>query len=183
MGGFSLLSPLSFCSDRAVPAADSSALKHENTRDPPPVFCMASFLRGGVKRAPTDPPAQHAEKPSGRGLSPGQGNKAAPCWFSSAVGSGDPRPSWGSDASLRPTVCPALPPVQQPEVVLGPVLHMQQQPAAMQQGCSKASAPLPGYHPGPPPQSSLPQTDRQHVTGAEPHHCPRRRRVGKASVS
>lgn len=44
--GSSLWSPLSFCSDRVVPTADSSELKHENTQDPQPVFFISSFFRG-----------------------------------------------------------------------------------------------------------------------------------------
>lgn len=56
--GSSLLSSLSFCSDRVVPAADSSGLKHENTQDPKPVFFISSWGRGegaGAKRAHTAP--------------------------------------------------------------------------------------------------------------------------------
>lgn len=38
-------SPLSFCSDRVVPVADSSELKHEDTAPQPGVFVLCHFSK------------------------------------------------------------------------------------------------------------------------------------------
>lgn len=73
------LSPLSFCSDRVVPAADSSELKHETHPTRRLFSVWHLFSGGGVRGLHPTPPARDAQyaRWSGGGLFQGQGNRAA----------------------------------------------------------------------------------------------------------
>lgn len=132
------MSPLSFFSDRAVPATDSSELKHENTRNPQPAFFIWSFSRGGraAKGAPVVPTCV-------RGRQNAHPGDADPVEIPSQVkGTGEPR----AGSALPCSRCgqPGRPLSGAPAVVLAPLPHVQKQPAAGGRGGgSRAPEPVP----------------------------------------